>query len=170
MADEDEIKRVIAAEKAAEAAAKTEAAEKDSIAESIKGIGSRLDKIDGDFCSKFPELCAKVDGLVEAGAAKVVSPEDGHEARKHDIDHILSGDCPGCTPMRDEALKAKGKRIVDIEDKVDEDMDKHEAKVDEDARNADDAQDEEREMRTSPGYFPDSEWDQERGLYVERGE
>jgi len=87
----------------------------------LEGIGTRLDKIDEDVCSKFPGLCAKIASIeatvleakrepkIEQGSAQ------WRAQRRADLEHILFEECPGCSPIRDELLKSKGKRLADIE-------------------------------------------------------
>ena len=117
------IKDALAEEKQAEAAAKKEESEKSGIAEAFKRISDRLDKqgvqLD-DFCSRFPELCARVDSIEKSVSHKL---EQGSEAwkaaRTADLEHILFQECPECTPVRDEVLAAGGKRLADVEAKGD---------------------------------------------------
>lgn len=155
-ATKDVVRDVLAEEKKAEEKAKREESEKSGIAADIKGIGDRLDKMDVDFCSKFPELCKTVSELKEAIPKK---SEEGSEEwktqTKAGLEHVLFDECPNCGPLRDEVLSAKGKRLADVEAeaKVEEEA---EAKVDEDL-----------ELKTSGGYFPGSKWDDEKELYVE---
>ncbi|MBA7611566.1 hypothetical protein ES703_18792 [subsurface metagenome] len=157
------IKQALAEEKKAEEQAQREESEKSGIVAGIKGIGDRLDKIDTDFCSKFPELCKKVDRLEEAIPKK---REEGSEEWKTEtragLEHVLFDECPNCGPLRDEVLSAKGKRLADVE---------AEAKVDEVETKVDEVEtkvDEEPELKTSGGYFPGSKWDDEKELYVEQ--
>jgi len=148
--------------KNAEEKAKKEESERSGITEGIKGIGDRLDKMDAGFCSRFPELCAKVDRLEEAIPRKLEEGSEEWQAeRKADLEHILFVECPNCTPLRDEVLSAKGKRLADIEAEAEE-----ETKVDEEP--SADAVVEEPELRTSSGYFSGSKWDEEKELYVEQ--
>jgi hypothetical protein len=87
----------------------------------LEGIGTRLDKIDEDVCSKFPGLCAKVTSLEatvsEAKREPKIEPGSAQwkAQRRADLDHILFEECPGCSPIRDELLKSKGKRLADVE-------------------------------------------------------
>jgi len=137
------------------------------VTEAIKGIGERLDKIDSDFCSHFPDLCEKVDRLEQAIPDTV---EQGSErwttARKADLEHALFEDCPDCKPVTDAVLAARGKRLADVEPetKVDEEEEQTETKVDEEEAKVEDVE----EKRTSGGYFPGSVWDEEKELYVEQ--
>lgn len=184
----DAIREVLADEKKAEAKAKAEESEKAGIAGALKGIGDRLDKMDTDFCSRFPELCEKVDKLEQA-IPQTVAPgtEEWNKGRTAELDHALFGDCPDCGPVRDAVLAAKGKKLVDVEPepeakvekpdaKVDE-VEKPEAKVDEPKPTFEEVVTkveeptptlDEPNKRTSPGYFEGSEWDPEKEMYVEQ--
>lgn len=165
---EDAVKRILAEEKKAEAQAKREESEKSGVAEAIKGIGDRLDKIDEGYCSKFPELCAKVDRMAEAMPKKVKEgSEEWKTETKAGLEHVLFDDCPNCTPLRDEVLSAKGKRLADVEAeaKVEEAKAKEEVKVEEVETKVDEGKS---ELRKSLGEFPGSKWDEELMLYVEQ--
>lgn len=154
--DEKEVealfKKLRAEEKQAEERTKREESEKSSISEAIKGIGDRLDRIDEDVCKLFPELCQKVDKLEKAASGKKLEhgSEEWKSARKANLEHTLFQECPECSPVRDEVLAAKGKKLAYIEAEVSSE------------------QAEEPELETSPGYKPGFKWDWERELYVKK--
>lgn len=148
------VRKVLSDEKKAEEKAKREESERSGITVAIKGIGDRLDKMDADFCSRFPELCAKVDHLEEAIPKKLEKgSEEWRETARKDYMHDFFCEEPDCKAIRDEVLSAKGKRLADVE---------AEAEVEEEVE-------ERTEQRTSPGYFSGSKWDGEKELYVEQG-
>lgn len=127
-------------------------AEQPDLAKAIENIGGRLDKIDADVCSRFPALCAKVDRLAEDIPKRVEhGSEEWKGARKADLEHVLFSDCPDCTPVRDEVLSAKGKRLADVEAKVEEVEHKVEEPV---------------EPETSPVPKPGFKFDYDRHIYV----
>ena len=162
------------------------------ITKAIEGIGDRLTRIDEDFCSKFPDLCAKVDKSEQAIPDTV---EPGSErwmtTRKADLEHALFGDCPDCNPIRDALLAAKGKRLADVEVEVKVEA-KVEAKVDDPDAKVEDAEvkdeveakvedvevkeeeeaetpaEESPDKREAPGYFTGSKWDPVKELDVEQ--
>lgn len=160
------VREVLAEEKKAEEKTKREESEKSGVADAIKGIGGRLDKMDADFCSKLPELCAKVDSMEKAIPKK---SEEGSEEwkteRRAGLEHILFDECPNCTPLRDEVLSARRKKLADVEAeaKVEEET-KVETKVETETK----VNEEGPELKTAPGYFPGSKWDDEKELYVEQ--
>ena len=77
--------------------------------------------------------------------------DDWKARRKADLEHVLFEECPNCTPIRDEVLKARGKRLLDLdlEVKLQPDIDKAEA-----------------ETSSSPkkGF----KWDWDRMIYIKR--
>jgi hypothetical protein len=187
--------------------------EKSGLAEAFKGIADRLDKqgeqLD-DFCTRFPELCGKVEsiektlqtpkldhGSDEWKAARKADLEHillqncpectpwkaarkadlehillqncpectpWKAARKADLEHILLQNCPECTPVRDEVLATSGKRLADIEPETKGD---EEGKTEEEV-NSEEAEVEQPELKTSPGYREGYKWDPEKELYVEK--
>lgn len=158
--------------------------EQPDIPGSLKGIGDRLDKMDADFCSTYPELCAQVEKL-EKAIPDTIEPgsELWTKTRSADLAHALFDDCPECTPVRDAVLAARGKRLADVEPEAKVDVE--EAKVDAETAKVEDVEakvDEETakveepeavdsletEKRTSGGYFPGAVWDEDRELYVEQ--
>ena len=86
------------------------------ILQAISGIGTRLDEIDRDFCKKFPDLCQRVEGI-EKGMKQppAYASEEWQDLKRRDLEHTLFDECPTCTPIRDQVLAGKGKRITDVE-------------------------------------------------------
>ena len=62
---------------------------------------------------RFDEMAQSIEGVkppkIEHGS------DEWKAARKRDLEHTLFDECPDCTPVRDEVLQAKGKRLADIE-------------------------------------------------------
>lgn len=86
------------------------------ILQAISGLGTRLDEIDKDFCKKFPDLCQRVEGI-EKGMQRppAYASEEWQDIKRRDLEHTLFDDCPTCSPIRDQVLAGKGKRITDAE-------------------------------------------------------
>lgn len=154
-----------------EVEAKREESERTGIAESIAGMGDRFTeqgkKID-DICQQVPWLCATVKKLEDSAPHSVeYGSEEWKAARKRDLEHSLFDDCPECSPIRDEVLKSRGKRLADLEAKVDKELGKVDAEADHDKEKADaERQADDLDIETSP--FPRSgfKWDDDKDLYV----
>ena len=62
---------------------------------------------------RFDEMAQSIEGVkppkIEHGS------DEWKAARKRDLDHALFDECSDCTPVRDEVLQSKGKRLADIE-------------------------------------------------------
>ena len=136
----------------------------------FKSMDERLGKVESDvsdFCQRFPDLCSRVDGIETAiSSSKIESgSEEWRKARKRDLEHTLFDECPECSPIRDEVLQSRGKKLADIETLADEEMDKLEAEVDQAEERAE-AEVQADDLETSPYPRSGFKWDDEKELYV----